>query len=145
MASAAFRVRSSAVGHRWAYVESVVFAEACPRALCTVTTSQPWAMEARCVEVAEAVEREALKAGLAQRGAPPMAHGVLVRWILALTDEEPSGGDISGTVQPHVLGQFLDESRGKVDGSHLPGPVRGFHSTNPAPRRKPINCSGQVR
>ena len=41
---AAWRVRSSAVGHRSAFVFSVVVAFACPSARWTVTTSQPEAM-----------------------------------------------------------------------------------------------------
>ena len=45
-AAAAARVLSSAVGHRWAYVLSVVVALACPSARWTVTTSQPAAISA---------------------------------------------------------------------------------------------------
>ena len=41
---AATRVLSSAVGQRWAYVLSVVVAEAWPMARCTVTTSHPAAI-----------------------------------------------------------------------------------------------------
>lgn len=42
--SAAFLVRSSAVGQRWAYVLRVVVAFAWPSDRCTVTTSHPAAM-----------------------------------------------------------------------------------------------------
>ena len=41
---AAARVRSSAVGHRWLYVFSVVVADECPSARWAVTTSQPAAI-----------------------------------------------------------------------------------------------------
>ena len=41
---AAARVLSSAVGQRWAYVLSVVVADAWPIARCTVTTSHPAAI-----------------------------------------------------------------------------------------------------
>ena len=44
MSDAAARVRSSAVGHRWLYLDSVVVAEECPKARWTATTSHPAAM-----------------------------------------------------------------------------------------------------
>jgi len=68
-------------------VLSVVVADTCPRARGTVTTSHPWAMEARGVEVAHVVEREAAEASLLERGAPAMPHRVLVGRALCPSDE----------------------------------------------------------
>ena len=67
---AAARVRSSAVGHRCAYVLSVIVADECPSARRTVTTSQP-GDEARGVEVSKVVKRRVLEAGGTASGSPP--------------------------------------------------------------------------
>src|SRR3954453_4722421 len=81
MCCAAARVRSSALGQRWEYLDSVVDAEAWPRARWTVTTSQPEAINPEGVEVPQVVPADTGHAGGRGGCAPAVADGFLL-WRL---------------------------------------------------------------
>lgn len=62
----------------------------------------------------QVVELDAGQSGVAQRLAPPVPDGVLVRWVVALPDEEPpilAGAAVSAD----VLGEHVHLAVGEVD------------------------------
>ena len=66
------------------------------------------------VEVSEVVELDAGQPGVAQRLAPPVADGVLVRWVVALPREEPPVL-AGGAMGCDVLGEHVDQAVSEVD------------------------------
>lgn len=111
--AAASRTRSSAVGHSWAYVVSVVVDLAWPRARWTATTSQPEAISPDAKKCRRSWSRTPSTPALGQRGPPAVADGVLVGRNALDAGEEP----VAAEAQRHVLGEHLDERVGDVGGS----------------------------